>query len=219
MTHNLTQRYGAGALFAAILSFSDPASAQVVVNGSFEQGMDPGDSVLINAGDSTSINGWACTGGTVDYIGTHWVAAAGSRSIDLSGHSAGTLSQIISGFQLGATYRLSFDLAGNPEGPPAIKNMQINIGSASHNFSFDTTGHSDANMGWTLATMDFLATAPTLTLSFTSLDNTVYGPAIDAVSLAFIVPEPASLSLLALGAAGWAARKVIRKGRGDSLKR
>src|SRR5438445_12750864 len=69
--------------------------AQTLVNGSFELGANPGDSVLVYSGDSTTIPGWTVTSGSVDLVGTHWPAADGSRSIYLSGDDAGTLSQTI----------------------------------------------------------------------------------------------------------------------------
>jgi choice-of-anchor C domain-containing protein len=175
---------------------------QVVVNGSFELGMNPGDSLYVPAPDSTTITGWSVTSGSVDYIGTHWAAADGNRSIDLSGHSAGTLAQqSIAGFTVGMSYRLSFDMAANTESGPTIKSLTASIGSTSQVFSFDGTSHSSASMGWSLRTLDFVANSPTMTLSFSSLDDGLAGPALDAVSLAPI-PEPGTLALGALAVCG-----------------
>ncbi|HTY88014.1 MAG TPA: choice-of-anchor C family protein [Candidatus Acidoferrum sp.] len=168
---------------------------QNVVNGSFELGTNPGiTSIQLTAGDSTSLTGWTVVSGTIDYVGGTWTAGDGSRSLDLSGTSAGAIEQIITGFTVGQNYQLSFLMAGNTAGGPTVKSLQASIGSAMQTFNFDITGHSNANMGWSLQTMNFTATSGSLTLDFASLANSFYGPTLDAVAIA-PVPEPGTLSL------------------------
>src|SRR5664279_3424060 len=66
-----------------------PAQANLLTNGSFETGPNPGGFTNLAAG-STAITGWTVsTPGNIDYVGSLWVAANGSRSLDLEG-SAGT---------------------------------------------------------------------------------------------------------------------------------
>ncbi|MSU23906.1 MAG: DUF642 domain-containing protein [Opitutus sp.] len=62
-------------------------------NGSFEGGPNPGAAWITLSVGSAAINGWTVTGGTVDYIGTAWSSSHGTRSLDLSGISAGTVAQ------------------------------------------------------------------------------------------------------------------------------
>jgi hypothetical protein len=150
-----------------LLSFTFVAtcsmSAQQLLNGSFETGipLNPqspyriGHSVELNAGDTTSIPGWTVRNGTIDYIGDRWQAAEGNRCLDMSGTSAGTISQNITALTLGQTYRLSFMMAGNPEAAPAIKSMQVSIGSSlKHSFSMARGSHQiiwgGRNTPWTL---------------------------------------------------------------------
>jgi len=173
-----------------------PPPSGLVVNGSFELGTDPGISSEVDAPDSTTITGWSVESGSIDYIGTRWMAGDGSRCLDLSGTSAGTISQQISGLTRGQTYRLSFLMAGNPElipQLPAVKQLRATVGSISQEYSFDATGFSPANMGWILQTLDFRAAVSSLTLSFTSLTDGLGGPALDAVS---IQPAPDHLNHL-----------------------
>ena len=191
------------------------AKGQTVINGSFELGFDPGiSSIQLNAGDSTSLTGWTVVSGTIDYMGGTWVAGDGSRSLDLTGTSAGTIEQVITGFIPGQNYQLYFLLAANPEGGPAIKSLQAGIGSTSQTFTFDGTGYSDANMGWSPRIMDFTATSTTMTLDFTSLQDGLYGPALDAAAIT-PVPEPGTLGLLGcaiLICSPGAIRQRIKKG-------
>src|SRR5215469_5456883 len=88
-------------------------SAQSLVNGSFELGLNPGSSINLVAVDSTTITGWTVKTGSIDYIGSRWQAADGNRCLDLSGTDAGSISQTVSNFTIGGQYRLSFELAGN----------------------------------------------------------------------------------------------------------
>jgi choice-of-anchor C domain-containing protein len=153
---------------------------------------------FIPAPNSAAISGWTVQAGSVDYIGNDtWPAADGSRSLDMSGHDAGTITQNISGFIPGHQYRLSFYMAANNDGVARIFRLQARIGSAMEAFSFDATGRTYANMGWSLRTLDFTATDTTLALTFTSLDDGNAGPALDNVSISPVsgpcVPAPSGL--------------------------
>jgi len=108
------------ALAGATLAFSG------LTNGSFESGtyLDSGSGFeQLNAGD-TSIDGWTVDSGSVDWIGTYWVAQDGSKSIDMSGTDAGAISQTFA-TTIGNTYTVSFFLSGNPAGPPTVKTLDV----------------------------------------------------------------------------------------------
>ena len=204
-----------------LLAFSAPmggaAQAAPFQNGCFETGPAVGGFVTHSAGD-TQITGWTVTGANIDYIGTYWTAADGSRSLDLSGGSAGGVQQAFD-TQAGHVYRVSFSLAGNPVGPPAIKTVQVQAtGGTSTNYTFDVTGHTQASMGWTTQTYTFTATGSTSTLSFTSLDSSAYGPALDNVVVSDVTPAPVpTLSQWGLvglaGLLGFAALRGRRRRR------
>ena len=66
-------------------------SSDLVTNGSFESGPGVSAFVQVNPG-STSVPGWSVLSGSVDYIGSYWGASAGSRSFDMNGATAGTIS-------------------------------------------------------------------------------------------------------------------------------
>jgi choice-of-anchor C domain-containing protein len=185
------------------------ASAQSLLNGSFEMGTDPntgaGQNIGMTAPDSTTIVGWTLSSGTIDYIGSRWVAGEGVRSIDLSGTSPGSIFQTISGFTPGVDYELSFLMAANPEGGEPTRSLQVDIGSASQVFSFTGSGTA-ADLGWEQRTLDFTAATPTLTLTFTSLENNAFGAALDGVRIT-PVPEPSSWTLLVIGASALGYRR------------
>jgi choice-of-anchor C domain-containing protein len=165
---------------------SDP----YVVNGSFEKGLDPGISANLTAVDATTIKGWTVESGTVDYIGTRWVARDGKRCLDLTGLSAGTIFQNVSGFRVGQHYRLSFLIAANPEGGGGMKTLQASIAGKEEIFSFDGTGFNPEHMGWSVRTLDFVAHSKVLRLTFTGLDDGLYGPALDRVRITRLLSPP-----------------------------
>ena len=69
------------------------ACCQHVTNGSFESGVAFSDPfITLNATDSTSITGWTVSAGSIDYIGSYWQPADGSRSLDMNGLSTGAIS-------------------------------------------------------------------------------------------------------------------------------
>jgi len=189
--------------------------AQNLVNGSFEVGVDPNTGLGLNLGlsapDSTTIPGWTVSDGTVDYIGGRWVAGQGGRSIDMSGVSAGTIFQTITGFTPGLAYEVNFLMAANPEVGPSTKSLQVDIGGAPQLFSFTGSG-SVVNLGWVRRGFDFTAPSATLTLRFTSLENSAAGAALDDVRIAAI-PEPSALELCAAGSGLFVLMRAWRRCR------
>ena len=77
----------------------------------------------------------------------------------MSGADAGTLIQTFD-TTIGNTYTVSFLLAGNPAGPPAVKTLDVSAtgGTLAH-YTYDTTGTDVTDMGWTPETYTFLATS------------------------------------------------------------
>jgi choice-of-anchor C domain-containing protein len=183
---------------------------QNVINGSFEAGIDPGVSTTLEAPDGTTITGWTLQSGSIDYIGTRWMAGEGSRSLDMTGVSAGTILQSVSGFTPGQTYRLSFLMAANTEGGDIVKSLKARIGPVAQTFSFDGTGLSGGNMGWSQRTMDFTATNSTMELSFESLHDGLYGPALDNVAITPVTSTPPALTIRSCVEVCWQSQPAIR---------
>ena len=160
-----------------------------VTNGSFEIGQDPSSSLQLAAG-STAITGWTVSRGTIDYIGTYWTAANGSRSIDLDGNIAGGVAQTIITVP-GAWYSVIFDLAGNPDSAEN-KTIRIEAAGQSADFTFNTTGRTRTSMGWASHAMQFHAVSASTTIEFYSLGGTTAGrgPALDNVRIVGVPAGP-----------------------------
>jgi choice-of-anchor C domain-containing protein len=197
------------------------AHANIVVNGSFELGTDPGGGfVTLNAPDSTSLPGWNVTGGSVDLIGGYWQAGAGAHSLDMSGNSPGTIASQTLTTVAGLVYNGSFMLAGNTDDSPVVKTIGLSIdGGPTQSFTFDTTGKSKTNMGWITETFQFTGTGHD-TIQFQSLtfangtNNPIeaFGPALDNVNVN-PVPEASTWAMMILGFAGVGFMAYRRKAR------
>lgn len=184
--------------FVCLLVFSLGTPAQIV-NGSFEVSTPTvnGGFLLFAPGFNT-INGWN-VGGTVEIVhASHWPASAGDRSVDLSGFSAGSVSQTIETVP-GVTYTVTFDMSGNPEGrylnvfSITTMTMVVSVtGSPSTTFEYDIEefGNSSAMMGGSPDMMfqsrayTFTATGDSAVLAFASQINSAFGPVIDNVAIA-----------------------------------
>src|SRR5262245_23818201 len=128
-----------GAAAALFVGMSAGAQAAVtIINGSFESGesIAPGTFNTVFAPNNSAITGWTVTAGSIDYVGTYWQAADGVRSIDLSGNGPGTISQTLTGLTVNSFYTISFDLAGNPDGGPGVKQVAAKVGADTNTFSY-----------------------------------------------------------------------------------
>jgi choice-of-anchor C domain-containing protein len=190
------------------------ADTNLLVNGSFENGVDLGYALRLDPG-STAITGWVVTRDKIDYQGTIWQHSDGSRSVDLDGGAtnAGNVGGIAQTFATtaGQTYKVTFDMAGNPGDDglslPEVKQMGVAAAGQSTTFLFDKTGYTYANMGWVSRQWQFTATGAQTTLEFYSLDTVGHwGPALDNVAVT-AVPEPVTLGLLSLGGLAMLRRK------------
>ena len=185
-------------LLAASVLATGAANAVTITNGSFESGAFSANAFdTLNNGDA-SITGWSIGGNGVDWIGSHWQASNGNRSIDLSAMSAGSLSQSIATV-VGRDYAVTFDLAGNPDGAPFLKQLVVDVNAGqSSTFNFTTGATSRPAMGWIGQSYRFTATSTTSVLTFTSLSNTPSGPALDNVAIG-AVPEASTWAMLIAG--------------------
>jgi choice-of-anchor C domain-containing protein len=183
--------------FAGLVSFgaiTSQANANLIVNGSFEA-----DACTSSFCTTSVLTAWNLSGGDVDLINTYWQPYAGAKSIDLGGSTGTTtLSQTIATV-IGETYYLSFAMAGNDDGAPIVKTLDVSVtGAPVTSFSFNTTGTSNAAMGWAVNGLFFTATSVSTTVSFTNTSGSaLFGPALD--DIAVNVPEPGALALLGAG--------------------
>ena len=192
------------------------ARAAIVIDGDF---LTPPGSVL-PPGFTDYLSGstfgpWTVTGtghnAGVDLIGPfasggHWKApVATDGSVDLDGLAPGGIWQTILGLTSGDRYKLTFELSGNPDGPPKTKSVDVSIGSVSDdNFLYTLSpSNKDSNMLWQTETVTFTAGA-TNTLAFASQDvNSPFGPAIAEVAIVSAgIPESATWAMMVLGLAG-----------------
>ena len=167
--------------------FCGPAFGQIL-NGSFETGTDFGSNNFIRVYPGGSdIADWTVASGNVDYLGPFVVVCNGVRTVDMNGNTPGAISQTFVTAP-GMEYRVTFCMAGNPNGPPAVKTLDVSVtGGSTRSYQFDSTGFTLSNMGWTQKTYDFAATGPSTTITFTSTTlNSAYGPVLDDVILASI---------------------------------
>lgn len=175
--------------------------AGLIRNGSFEEG--PGTPLFLNlAGGSTALPGWVVTGEGIDLVGAgYWRSSLGTYAIDLDGsarsrttppHVRGGIAQTFATVA-GKRYRVTFDLAGNPNRGPARKPLRVRAAGDSADFVFDATGKTGRNMGWVPREWVFKAAADSTTLEFTSLTQSLetgYGAAIDRVAVVLLDDAP-----------------------------
>jgi len=189
----------AGLLLAGGVRSYASVGFNLVNDGSFENQVVGG--AFDNIGAGNTFGGWHVDSGDIDLINSYWTPEDGAQSDDMNGGGPGAISQTVSGLNIGEHYQLAFWLAGNPTGGPSIKTIDTSLGGNTIlSSSFDVTGKTYANMGWTQYTYDFLASSTSTNLVFTSTTTdacspitsaSACGPALDDVSIR-AVPEAAT---------------------------
>lgn len=205
----------AATVVVAALAVAGPVQAATTnsfENGSFQcAGCTPnGSFVDLTAGstaltDASGTTEWAVTTGSVDWIDGYWSGPNSSNpySIDLNGTDPGAIAQTFA-TTAGATYIVSFQLSGNPDGLPDTKTLDLNaLGNAPTQYSFTlntstTNPTTHLNMGWVPETYTFTATSDSTTLTFASDSTGAYGPVIADVAVAPTTP-PESVSVTCSG--------------------
>jgi len=207
---------------AGLVSVPFIASANLVLDAGFEQGAVSGPFQTYYA--VSTMGGWTVTAGSVDLIGNYWQPAQGSQSVAMAGVQNGSIKQTIATTP-NSIYELSFDLSGNPDGPPTIKTLDVTFGNTTQVFTFDTTGISHDNMGWVVQSALFQASGSSTDLIFTDASAladgspTGFGAVIDNVSLNAVplnaVPEPTTIiaGALLLLPFGASALRILRRNR------
>ncbi|MDG0867181.1 DUF642 domain-containing protein [SAR202 cluster bacterium JH702] len=181
----------------ANLTFTGSADAtgNLVVNGSFESGQYDNPAAaqqrITYYASPAYLPNWTVTG-EVDRVSTAFTASDQDYSLDMNGFGAGGINQFIPTVP-GQEYRMSFDLAGNPDTITAgcenpIRTVSAYAGVVGGSYTFDVSGTSAAAMGWVEQSFNFTATATSTQISFNSGDSGKCGAAIDNVSVVAVGP-------------------------------
>ncbi|ADB30213.1 conserved hypothetical protein [Kribbella flavida DSM 17836] len=127
--------------------------------------------------------GWTVTSGSVD-LTTDWVDAEGRQSLDLNGSGDGAVARSLPA-QLLTTYKVTFAVAGNPEGSPTVKSGKATVnGQEVDTFTFSIAGKNNFSMGWVYRSFYFtnLLSASSV-LQFAGTSGSAWGAVIDDVKV------------------------------------
>lgn len=187
------------AALTAISIFAVSASANLIVNGSFEENDVPDSSWRWY--ESTSVAGWG--GDNIEIWDSlqNVDSAVGDQHAELNAHP-NTNDGIFSIYQdfdtvVGQWYDVSFFYSARTG----------NATSSDEAFNFSIVDVIDDMLiddhvkgEWSLFEGGFMATSATSRIEFTSVTTGTYGNFLDGVSVS--VPEPGSIALLSLGLVG-----------------
>ena len=112
----------------------------LLVNGNFEDGpvLQAGFFVYSVPPGDPSLTGWTVSDGAINIVtDNYWVPPFGHRSVQLSSTGPGSIQQTFATTP-GATYRLTFWIAGEPASSPQIKHLQVGAAAAAREFLFDS---------------------------------------------------------------------------------
>jgi choice-of-anchor C domain-containing protein len=170
------------ALSAVLVGLTaSPAAAAPIHSTGFEQPVIAPGFRTFDAGEQ--IGGWSVTSGSVDLV-TYWQHAEGNQSLDLNGSGDGTIARSLPA-QLLTTYKVTYAVAANTEGPPALKTGKVTVnGQQVDTIAVSTAGKSNQNMGWVYRTFYFTnLLSSSSVLAFSGTSGTIWGATIDDVKV------------------------------------
>jgi type IV pilus assembly protein PilA len=159
---------------------SGPVALELVADGSFETPVASSPFSTFYA--PTALGPWTLASGSIDLIYDYWPGADGRQSVDLSGLTAGLLTQSLA-TTVGKTYNIALLVAANADCAPATKQLAIQWNGTTVATTSVSSPAAKAGSPWTAVTATVAATTSTSTLGLQSLTNSACGPAIDAVTV------------------------------------
>lgn len=155
------------------------AAENLVRNGGFEDPVIVRPWVPFFAEGERRIAGWRVVHHSVDLVGIDWPAGRGSQSLGVNGFRRGWISQHVP-TDANTTYRLSFLLWGDPNGPPPQSKLAVRW-----NLKRVRVLEVDVRTQPTWRRVSFLveSTGAGTPLGFRGLTPGNAGPAIDGVRL------------------------------------
>ena len=195
---------------------------ELLANGSFESGTLP--DTFLPAG-STVITGWTTVIGETYYNQTLWQDGAGTRSVNIASALAPAGIETTLTTVIGQTYTVEFEMAGNTF-YAFSHTARVSAAAQQQDFTFNSTGRSNADMGWAPYTFTFTATSATTTLRFETISGS---PVIDSVSVddptanqplavtedtPFAFTGPAAITISDVDAAGGNVTVTLQVGNG-----
>jgi hypothetical protein len=213
--------------FGVIILAPVVASANLVTNGSFENGNfvnNTGQDTMDLPMGSTAMTGWTTTVAELAWIGPNnpfdLTAANGNYFLDLTGYHdsapyagvAATSITTVSGQQ----YQISFDVGSSTMYDPEQPGVTIKIDGATADTVFAPVTGSDV---WTTFSFDFTATSTSTTLEFdgmspdNNLDNLAY-IGLDNVNVTAVPESPTMVAgALMLLPFGMSTLRILRRSR------
>jgi choice-of-anchor C domain-containing protein len=183
----------AGAWLAAVrpAAGADSADPQVADGGFEPTATVPTVSAFGTIAAGRALGAWRVVSGAVDLVGPASARAAeGRQFVDLNGNDAGpgAIAQDVPTVP-GHRYVVQVSLAGNTNGPPAVKTGSISLGDVTQSFSFDITGHDGQNLGWRRVEVAAVACGTATTLTLRSMTEGERGPDVDDVRIRDAAPS------------------------------
>jgi choice-of-anchor C domain-containing protein len=170
---------------SALAQPKDATPENLVANGGFDQGADPGPFKTFKKGDK--FPGWTITKGSVDQVGSYFKCAH-SRCMDMNGNELGAIRQTLA-TEAGKSYRLTFQLSANAQCGGHQKTLRVS--AAGDSKSFVVT--AKPGTPWTRHTWDFTAKEDKTALSFESTgESSACGPLLDSVTVTPAPDQPAT---------------------------
>jgi choice-of-anchor C domain-containing protein len=162
---------------------AQPKPENLVTNGGFEPGADPGGFKLYSKGDK--FPGWTITKGSVDHIGTYFKCARG-RCLDMHGNNVGAIRQTLA-TEAGSKYKLTFSLSANPQCGDPKKVLRVTAGKESKTFVVG----AKPTIVWSRRSWEFTAEGDKTPLTFEAVGkDSQCGPLLDSVAVTLVPEEP-----------------------------